>query len=196
MCGLNDRSRRDNVRKVVDCTRPATVCMQETKRSTISTWDILAFLGPRYHNFVYLPAQNTRGSILVAWHDGALRVDQWRVHRHSVSIKFHEDDQPAWWFTVVYGPHQDADKPAFLELREVRSLCVGPWMIAGDFNMIYSAEDKNNDNLNHALMGRFRRFVNDLELKDIHMLGRRYTWSNAREAPTLVKLDRVMCTAD
>ena len=69
-------------------------------------------------------------------------------------------------------------------------------MLAGDFNMIYSSEDKNNDNINRAMMGRFRRFVNDLELKEIPLLGRRYTWSNERESPTLVKLDRVLCTND
>jgi len=61
---------------------------------------------------------------------------------------------------------------------------------------IYSAEDKNNENLNRAMMGRFRRFVNDVELKEIPLIGRRYTWSNEREAPTLVKLDRVLCTSD
>lgn len=32
-----------------------------------------------------------------------------------------------WWFSGIYGPHVDADKPAFLdELREVRSHCDGP----------------------------------------------------------------------
>lgn len=46
------------------------------------------------------------------------------------------------------------------------------------------------------MMGRFRRFVNDGELKEVPLLGRRYTWSNEREAPTLVKLDRVLCTSD
>ena len=46
------------------------------------------------------------------------------------------------------------------------------------------------------MMGRFRRFVNDLELKEIQLLGRRYTWSNERDSPTLVKLDRVLCTND
>jgi hypothetical protein len=46
------------------------------------------------------------------------------------------------------------------------------------------------------MMGRFRRFVNDYELKEIVLLGRRYTWSNEREAPTLLKLDRVLCTTD
>jgi len=45
-------------------------------------------------------------------------------------------------------------------------------------------------------MGRFCRFVNDLELKEIPLLGRRYTWSNERYSPALVKLDRVLCTND
>lgn len=126
-----------------------------------------------------------------------LSSDCHRIHLHSVSVRFKVDDGAEWWFTGVYGPHQDSEKLGFLEeLREVRNLCPGPWVIAGDFNMIYSAEDKNNDNLNRALMGRFRRFVNDLELKEIPLIGRRYTWSNEREAPTLVKLDRVLCTAD
>jgi hypothetical protein len=62
--------------------------------------------------------------------------------------------------------------------------------------MIYSSEDKNNENLNRAMMGRFRRFANDFELKEIPLLGQCYTWSNEREAPTLVKLDRVLCTTD
>ncbi|WVZ78922.1 LOW QUALITY PROTEIN: hypothetical protein U9M48_026563 [Paspalum notatum var. saurae] len=142
-------------------------------------------------------AQGTRGGILVAWRQGIIKSDRYRVHRHSVSIRINIEDEPDWWFTGVYGPHQDADKVGFLEeLREVREFCTGPWVIGGDFNMIYCAEDKNNENLNRAMMGRFRRFVNDHELKEIPLIGRRYTWSNEQEAPTLVKLDRVLCTSD
>ena len=105
-------------------------------------------------------------------------------------------DDPPWWLTGVYGPQSDADKISLEELRDVRIACPGPWLLAGDFNMIYCLEDKNNDNINRAMMGRFRRFVNDLELKEIQLLGRRYTWSNERDSPTLVKLDRVLCTND
>lgn len=119
------------------------------------------------------------------------------VHRHFVSVKLRTDGENEWWFSGIYGPHLDAEKPAFLEeLREVRGHCSRPWMLAGDYNMIYYAQDKNNDNVNRALMGRFRRFVNDMELKEIPLLGRRYTWSNERTSPTLVKLDRVLCTGD
>jgi hypothetical protein len=97
----------------------------------------------------------------------------------------------------VYGPQEDADKIAFLtELRAVREAHAGPWVLCGDFNMIYRDEDKNNDNLHRRMMARFRRFLNDCELKEIYLHGRRYTWSNERESPTLVRLDRVFCTVD
>ena len=76
----------------------------------------------------------------------------------------------------------------------VRNECEGPWIIAGDFNMIYRAEDKNNSNINRALMGDFRSWINSLELKELPLCGRRFTWSNQREDPTLVKLDHVFCT--
>ena len=84
-------------------------------------------------------------------------VSRHLVHRHSVSVLFSGQEDPPWWFTGVYGPHRDDEKVAFLdELREVRSNCHGPWMLAGDFNMIYCSEDKNNENINRAMMGRFR----------------------------------------
>jgi hypothetical protein len=46
------------------------------------------------------------------------------------------------------------------------------------------------------MMGRFRRCINDLALKEVYLNGRRYTWTNGQDPPTLVLLDRVLCTAD
>lgn len=45
-------------------------------------------------------------------------------------------------------------------------------------------------------MGRFRRLLDDLELHELPLLSRKYTWSNERTAPTLVRLDRVFVTTD
>jgi hypothetical protein len=81
-----------------------------------------------------------------------------------------------WWLTSVYGPTVEALKPAFLdELRALRAAIVGPWAITGDFNLILDARDKSNANLNRRLMANFRALVNDLELKEACLLGRRYT---------------------
>lgn len=108
-----------------------------------------------------------------------------------------EQEGRNWWFTGVYGPQEDDLKLQFLqELREVRALCVGPWLLAGDFNMIYQAADKNNANLNRVLMGRFQRFLDDSNVKELPLHGRKFTWSNERSSPTLVRLDRAFCCAD
>lgn len=77
-------------------------------------------------------------------------------------------------------------------MRAVHAVCLGPRLVAGDFNLIYHAADKNNT----AMMGRFRRTLNQLQLKEIELIGQCFTWSNEREAPTLVRLDRAFCMAD
>ena len=106
-------------------------------------------------------------------------------------------DQQLWWLTCVYGPQGNDNKIAFLqELREIRAACLGPWVILGDFNLIYKEEDKNNDNLNRAMMGRFRRLIDNLALKELPLHGRKFTWSNGQDSDTLVKLDRVLSTVD
>jgi hypothetical protein len=60
--------------------------------------------------------------------------------------------------------------------------------------LIYRDEDNNNGHLDRRMMGRFRRFLNGCELKEVYLNGRCYTWSNEWETPTLLKLERVFFT--
>jgi endonuclease/exonuclease/phosphatase family metal-dependent hydrolase len=46
------------------------------------------------------------------------------------------------------------------------------------------------------MMGRFRKLIEDLSLKEIPLHGRKYTWSNQQDSPVLVKLDRVLCSVE
>jgi hypothetical protein len=62
--------------------------------------------------------------------------------------------------------------------------------VAGDFNLIVDACDKSNTWLNRRSMDMFRRCINDLELRESNLLGRRYTWSSERAMPMMAKLDR------
>lgn len=102
-----------------------------------------------------------------------------------------------WSLTNVYGPQPDVDKVEFLdELRSVGASISSPWMITVDFNLLLDPTDKNRRNVNQRNMGRFRRFVEDMQLKDIPIHGRRYTWSNEYDNPTFEKLDRVLVSMD
>jgi hypothetical protein len=48
------------------------------------------------------------------------------------------------------------------------------WIVMGDFNLIYRAQDKSNGRVNRPLMNGFRIILDDLELKELHLHGHRY----------------------
>ena len=96
---------------------------------------------------------------------------------------------------MVYGPQGEAAKLQFLqELKNIPPPVHNRWLILGDFNLIYQAEDKNNSNLNRRLMGAFRATIDHLRLKEIKLNGRRFTWSNQQDNPTLTRINRLLCT--
>lgn len=195
--GLNNKARRDYVRDTILSSKADIICLQETKVASFSSHLLLSVCGSDFDKFLTLPAVGTRGGILIAWKGAVCQVISSRIDNFSVSVQFAGMDGMNWWFTGVYGPQEDDRKIQFLqELLDFRTLCSGPWLLTRDFNMIYQAADKNNANLNRALMGRFRRFLDDCLLKEIPLHGRKFTWSNERSSPTLVRLDRVFCCND
>lgn len=62
--------------------------------------------------------------------------------------------------------------------------------------MIYRAADKNNNRLDRRSMRRFRAFLEDMHVDELHMVGRLYTWSNEQPVPTMERLDRMFATVD
>lgn len=78
----------------------------------------------------------------------------------------------------------------------LRSCCSGLWAVAGGFNLILDSQDENNLNLNRRMMGHFHRLIDELDLRELPLHGRRFTWSNEHDSPTLVKLDRVFFSTD
>jgi hypothetical protein len=123
----------------------------------------------------------------LAWRASSWSVSFTSRHEFSISIRIkHNSHDLDWWLTLVYGPSCEDWKDDFLaELNALRNIRSGPWLLCGDFNWIYKAKDKNNDLLDRCRMGQFRCFLNDLLLKEIHLQGRLFTWSNKLSHPTL-----------
>jgi hypothetical protein len=169
-----------------------SICIQETKLDVVSDFDVIQLVGLGFE-YVDLPANHTHGGILVAWRPSSLVVLNSSTRSFSVSIRLrHAAGGPKWWLTSIYDPAADADKDAFLaELHDMRQVRTGPWMLNGDFNLIYRAEDKNYDRLNQRCMGQFCQFLNDAMLQEIHLNRRLFTWSNEQSYPTLECIDRV-----
>lgn len=102
--------------------------------------------------------QKERGGILLAWDDEVVSVSDIQCQCFTVSTRLTMVmTNLSFFLTTCYGPADDRRKEEFLqEMRAIKPAVHTPWLILGDFNLIYKASDKNNLNLNRRLMGKFR----------------------------------------
>jgi hypothetical protein len=112
-------------------------------------------------DYAFLPTDGTRGGILVAWRSATWCASQVHLSPNALTLRLLLLlNASTWWIAIVYGPPNEQDKVAFLdELGRIRSHQIGPWLLCGDFNLIYQASDKNNHRLNCRLMHTFRLYL-------------------------------------
>lgn len=97
-----------------------------------------------------------------------------------------------WTLFNIYGPVQDEKKRDFLqELEDKVKSCQRPLMIGGggvwggqvDFSLIRRVEDKSTGNVEARWMQAFNEAIEEMEVRELHQSGSRYTWSNKQEDP-------------
>ena len=65
-------------------------------------------------------------------------------------------------------------------------------MLGGDFNIIRGPGEKNKDNYDDRWPSLFNAVINSLDLKDLELSCRKFTWANSLIDPTFERLDRVL----
>jgi hypothetical protein len=119
--------------------------------------------------------------MILAVSDAFVSLSDVHITTHSIKAKVTmRAEGIAWSITCVYGPQDEHEKRDFIdELRGLKNMVLDAWLLLGDFNLITKASDKNNLNINRRLIDKFRAARDFLELKDMRMNGRRFTWSIA-----------------
>jgi hypothetical protein len=71
-----------------------------------------------------------------------------------------------------------------------------PIIIGGDFNIIRRPDEKNNDNYNDRWSFLFNAIIDTLNLRELELTGRKFTWANHHQNQTFEKLDRILVCTD
>jgi hypothetical protein len=102
-----------------------------------------------------------------------------------------------WEMVVVYGPSQPAYKESFLsELVRMCSQENLPLIVDGDYNILRHSSEKNNTNYDARWPFLFNVIIDGLNLRELEMSGRKFTWANNLASPTFEKLDRIVVTTE
>jgi hypothetical protein len=98
---------------------------------------------------------------------------------------------------VVYGPTQAKNKLVFLvEMANTCSKEYLPFLIEGDLDIMRHLKDKSSGVFHFKWPTLFNVVIEYLELKEIVMSGRRFTWAGPGDNPTFEKLDRVLVSTE
>jgi hypothetical protein len=71
-----------------------------------------------------------------------------------------------------------------------------PLLMGGDYNILRHPFEKNNDRYNNRWPFLFNAVIDGLNLKELQMSSRKYTWANNLATPTYEKLDRILITTE
>ena len=71
-----------------------------------------------------------------------------------------------------------------------------PYIIGGNFNIMRRPQDKSKDNFEAMWPDLFNMVIQTLDLREIEMSGRQYTWASSGDDPTFEKLDRVLVSTE
>ncbi|XP_028061248.1 uncharacterized protein LOC114264754 [Camellia sinensis] len=93
----------------------------------------------------------------------------------------------------LYAPNEVALRGKLWEcLLKLKEEFSNPWCLGGDFNEIRNIGERKGCSRREKGMKELNDFIHKSEVNDLPLLGRRYTWCNAREGEKWSRIDRVL----
>jgi hypothetical protein len=196
--GFGDPGKHLFVQESIREHRLDFIALLETGRSNFTMPFLKHWAAGKNFAWFCLPPHGRSGGILVGINSDTLQVRHVETGDYCVKMKMSsKHDGFEWVFIPVYGAAQDNHKHEFLvelvRMCESESL---PLLLGGDFNILRSREEKNNNNFNPRWPFVFNAIIESLDLREIVLSGRQFTWASRRENPTYEKLDRILASVD
>jgi len=174
------------------------IALLETYRRDFSDELLNSFCGNREFTWQWNPPNGRSGGILVGFNSQNF-ILQNQFHGEFF-VKLHlknKCDGYRWALVAVYGAAQHEHKDRFLaEFVNTCSTESLPLMVGGDFNIIRNPSEKNNDRYNSRWPLLFNACIETLNLRELELSGRKFTWANSAEHPTFERLDRILVSTD
>lgn len=185
------------LRDLVRSNNPSVVFLSETKKKGSAMEHLKWSIG--FTKGVAVDCKDRSRGLAVWWRD-ELDVEMRPYSQYHMDIIIKEGGRE-WRFSGIYGePKTELRDKTWGILRYLHAQSDLPWLCAGDFNEIISADEQQGEgererSLTHMM--RFRECLRVCELQDLGFSGYPFTWDNKREgnANVQVRLDRAVGNA-
>jgi hypothetical protein len=196
--GLRDLAKHLHIAHCINDHNLDFVAISETGRRDFSQTLLDRLSGGVEFEWTSQPPRGRSGGILLG-----VRVDTMEVLNRSggdYHIKLHirnRADNFIWSLVAVYRAAQDEFKADFLcEMVNLAKDNPHPILIRGDFNLLRFRHEKSKGRFYDHWPFMFNAVIDSLDLREVTMIGRQFTWANSLSEQTFEKLDRVLMDAN
>jgi hypothetical protein len=146
----------------------------ETKKPDFNINELGHFCANRDFLWDWMPPNGRSGGLLVGIQKE--KFDVLDISHGNFILKFklqNKVDGFEWFLLAGYGASQDSDKQNFLgELVRMCDTGSTPLVVGGDFNIIRSRSENNNNRYNDRWSSLFNAVINNLNLRELELSSR------------------------
>nr|POE69772.1 hypothetical protein CFP56_24145 [Quercus suber] len=147
----------------------------------------------------FVSSEGRKGGLALLW-NAEVVVDTQTYSPNHIDANIHTQDSPSWRLTGIYRHSAEERKVETWRLmRHLHSRGALPWVCLGNFNEIFSSDEKNGGSPRQVTpMLAFRHTLLQCGLVDLGFRGYRFTWRNGRLGAAFVeeRLDRCVATME
>ncbi|XP_070005256.1 uncharacterized protein [Nicotiana sylvestris] len=177
--GGNNENFRRIFREMVDAHRPCMLALLETIMG--SHVELLNDFG--FMEIIEVLADGQAGGIVILYNHEVVTIQNF-IHRNQEIHATIEvlPIRKLWLFSTIYASTDICNRNTMWEnLKNISRNHIGPWMVGGDFNDIFSANDKFGGRpLNDSRAKFLWSKLNSCKLIDLGFKECKYIWSSHR----------------
>ncbi|MCI26559.1 hypothetical protein A2U01_0047755, partial [Trifolium medium] len=122
------------------------------------------------------------GGMLLLWNSGLFRLKHVFNGEGFLGISAEEDGKLIYIFNVYSPCSLQGKRRLWQELLNLKHNCQdGDWCVAGDFNAVSCRSERKGSSEGswQSEWMEFHQFIEDMELVDVPMSGKKFTWFSA-----------------
>jgi hypothetical protein len=200
--GLGSRVKRRKIRDLVREEKIDFLAIQETKMEVIPESLVVGLWGGDDCDWAYLPATENSGGILSIWCKVKAYLVFTFVGVGFVGVCLNLVNENRRCYVVnVYAKCNLVDKRRLWgEITMSKEGFGGDlWCVAGDFNAVREPTERRGVSTTalgsrSGEMREFNDFIDELELVDLPLIGRRFTWCHPNGI-SMSRLDRILISS-